>query len=372
MNIGFDAKRAFTNNTGLGNYSRYTINSLCRLYPEHSYTLYTPSAGSNNIYEPPENSQTTYPDSARTKKLKSYWRTFGITNQLVRDNIQLYHGLSNELPVGIGKRGIKSVVTIHDLIFLRLPTLYNAIDRRIYLAKTRNAVRYADRIVAISAQTRDDLVELLKADREKIRVIYQGCNPWFQVRAGKEQIEKIRNKYALPKNYLLYVGTIEERKNLLEIVKAIHQNKIDVPLVVVGKKSSYFNKVQKYIAEYQVRNLHFHHHIENRDLPGVYQLADAFIYPSSYEGFGIPVLEALNSGTPVITSAGGCLEETAGGGGLFVTPGNTDQLGEAIKSVLYNSELRQKLREAGAEHALQFREEQTIPKLVDLYKECLP
>jgi glycosyltransferase involved in cell wall biosynthesis len=371
MHIGFDAKRAFTNTTGLGNYSRTAINGLCRLYPEHTYTLYTPSTGRDPLYLPPGNAGVVKPSTAWAKALSSFWRSYGIRKQLLEDRVDLYHGLSNELPFALDRSGIKSVVTIHDLIFLRHPELYPRIDRRIYLRKTLNAVKSADRIIAISRQTRNDLVELLEADEQKIRIIYQGCNPWFYAPVDAAERDRIRRKYALPEQYLLYVGTIEERKNLLTIIRALHEHQIDIPLVAVGGKTPYFEKISSYMTEQQVKNIHFHHHIDNADLPGIYQQSEAFIYPSSYEGFGIPVLEALNSGVPVITSKGGCLEETAGEGGMLVEPGDVDALAAAIQNVLSDSALRKDMVTKGKAHAQQFREEHTIPGLMNVYKECL-
>ncbi len=371
MRIGFDAKRAFFNNTGLGNYSRSTINALCRLFPENDYFLYTPSKGKHSIYTPPENATVRLPSTLWGSQLKSYWRTYGLEKQLAREKIEIYHGLSNEIPVGIERTGIKSIVTIHDLIFMRLSGLYPPIDRCIYEKKVKNAVKNADRIIAISRQTGKDLLELFDADEDKIRVIYQGCNPWFYNKETAEQRAIIRKKYNLPANYLLYIGTIEERKGLLTIVQAIHESKIDIPLVAIGGKTPYYVKVQQYIKKHRVSNIQFYHYINNSDLPAIYQQAEVFIYPSRYEGFGIPVLEALNSGIPVITTRGGCLEETAGKGGLFIDPDNTDQLAEAIRRLLVDRALRQKLVEEGARHALYFREEKTLPELIKVYKECL-
>ncbi|MCF8225280.1 MAG: glycosyltransferase family 4 protein [Bacteroidales bacterium] len=371
MNIGFDAKRAFSNKTGLGNYSRTTIDALYRLFPENHYSLYTPSADRTINYNPPNSASIRLPDKIWSTHLKGYWRTFGLTKSLERDNIQLYHGLSNELPVGINKTEIKSIVTIHDLIFMRLPKLYHPIDRRIYYNKVKNAVRTADRIIAISKQTREDLIELFGTDESRIHVVYQGCNPWFYERTSREKKLEIRQKYQLPERYLLYVGTIEERKALLTIIRAVHKGNINIPLVVVGKKTNYYKKVGEYIENNHVDNIKFYHHIENADLPAVYQQAEIFIYPSKYEGFGIPVLEALNSGIPVITTKGGCLEETAGEGGMLIDPGNVEQLILAIGNIMNDNSLREDLVKKGKEHAKKFREEHTIPQLYAIYKDCL-
>lgn len=371
MHIAFDAKRAFLNNTGLGNYSRTMINALRQTYPQNSYSLYTPSEGENRLYSAPPGTNVRLPGTFFHKKFKGFWRTTGISAQLKKDGVEMYHGLSNEIPSGLGKQKISSVVTIHDLIFMRLPELYPAADRAIYRKKTRHAVKNADRIIAVSRQTGDDLIELLGADPDRVRVVGQGCNPWFYEKAGAETLERTRKKYDLPDQYLLYVGTIEERKNLLMIIRALHEHGIDIPLVAVGRKTGYFDKIRDYMNENDVKNVVFLHEIENHDLPAIYQQASIFIYPSSYEGFGIPVLEALNSGIPVITSKGGCLEETAGDGGLLVEPGNPDPLAEAIRQVLDDSTLAQSLVEQGKQHARKFRLENIIPELYNVYNECI-
>lgn len=370
MKIAFDAKRAFNNTSGLGNYSRYTISSLCHAYPEEEYILYTPSVNKLIDFQVPENAETALPASFFARQFKSYWRSVRLKHRLLKDKIDLYHGLSNELPPGIKESGIKSVVTIHDLIFMRIPELYKSFDRKVYLKKTKNAVMEADQIIAISQQTKNDLIELLEADEQHIHIIFQGCHPWFYNTHSILELCAIRDKYSLPDQFLLYVGTIEKRKNLLKIIQALHKGKIDVPLVAVGKETEYMNEINEYIRENNISNVTFVHYIPNSDLPAVYQLAYAFIYPSAYEGFGIPVIEALNSEIPVITSRGGCLEETAGPGGILVDPEDPDEMIEAIKKVFEDQELRNQLILDGGKHVLQYRPEQTIPRLFDVYKKC--
>jgi len=371
MHIAFDAKRAFLNNTGLGNYSRTMINALTRMFPDNRYTLYTTSEGDNRHFSTPMGCMLRTPDARLSGRLKGYWRIRDITRMLAKDQVDLYHGLSNEIPLGLERSGIKSVVTIHDLIFKRHPELYPLADRMIYDRKTRHAVKNANSIVAVSRQTGSDLIDLMDADPSKIHVIGQGCNPWFYNEADDESKKAISEKYNLPEDYLLYVGTIEERKNLLSIIRAIHEYGIDIPLVAAGRKTSYFGKIRKYMDDNKVGNVHFLHEIDNPDLPAIYQQASVFIYPSRYEGFGIPILEALNSGTPVITSKGGCLEETAGKGGLLVDPGDVEQLGFSIRKILEDTGLQNELIEAGKAHALDFREEKIIPELFEVYKKCL-
>ena len=371
MRIGFDAKRAFNNYSGLGNYSRYIISNICRFYPENECILYTPGIVDEEIYHEPEGTVIKKPRTTLGRYYRSYWRSFRLNYWLGNDSVDIYHGLSNELPHGIHRTGIKSVMTVHDLIFLQRPDLYKSFDRYVYKKKVQYGARTADRIIAVSKQTKQDIINLLDVDADRIRVVYQGCRRQFYNRVSEDSFQSARQQFALPSDYLLYVGTIEERKNLLKIVEAMHKGKISVPLVVVGRRTPYFQQVKQYIARNGIKNIHFLDQVQVSDLPAIYQGSKGFIYPSSYEGFGIPILEALNSGIPVITSAGGCLEETAGKGGLLVDPLNQEQMIYTIRQILEDSGLRDRLIREGGVHALNFREEQTIPSLYKVYLECL-
>ncbi len=370
MRIGFDAKRAFNNYSGLGNYSRYIISNVCRFYPENECFLYTPKIADAELFNEPAGSIIGKPGGF-WKKSGSLWRTFRLTQRLNEDAIDLYHGLSNELPYGIQKSRAKSVITIHDLIFMEHPELYKSINRNIYERKVRTGTRVASRVIAASEQTKQDIIRFLNVDESRIRVVYQGCHRQFYSRVSEENMQNTHQRFALPSEYLLYVGTIEERKNLLKIVQALHHGNIDFPLVVVGRKTAYFNQVKQFIERTGLSNVYFLDQVQASDLPAIYQGSSGFIYPSSYEGFGIPVLEALNSGVPVITSRGGCLEETAGKGGLLIDPTDQEEMIHAIRQVLETSALRDRLIREGGAHALKFREEQTIPSLYNVYLECM-
>jgi glycosyltransferase involved in cell wall biosynthesis len=370
MRIGFDAKRAFNNYSGLGNYSRFIITNICRFYPENEYFLYTPVTPDDELFQAQAGSTIARPGNGFWRHTGSLWRSFRLPRRMNRDHIHLYHGLSNELPWGIHKTRSGSVITIHDLIFMEHPGLYGPVDRKIYERKVRYGSRVADRIIAVSEQTKQDIIRFLEVEEEKITVVYQGCSNQFYDRVSKETVQLRRRQYNLPEEYLLYVGTIEERKNLLKIVQALHQGNISYPLVAVGRKTSYFNSVMQYIDRNGMDNILFLDQVRNSDLPAIYQGSAGFIYPSSYEGFGIPVLEALNSGVPVITSRGGCLEETAGKGGLLVDPDDGEELAHAIRQVLEDRGVRRELIREGGAHALKFREEQTIPSLYNVYLQC--
>jgi glycosyltransferase involved in cell wall biosynthesis len=344
---------------------------MCRFYPENECLLYTPSIADPDLFHEPEGTIIKRPRTLIGKYTRSYWRSFRLSHRLAADTVDIYHGLSNEIPYGIHRSMIRSVITIHDLIFLERPELYKPADRYLYTKKVQYGARNASRIIAVSEQTRDDIIRLLNVREDRIRVVYQGCHRQFYNRVSPETLTYTRSQFALPDEYLLYVGTIEERKNLLKIVTAIHEGNIDCPLVVVGRKTSYYQQVRNYIERNGMNQVLFLDHVQVSDLPAIYQASKGFIYPSSYEGFGIPILEALNSGVPVITSAGGCLAETAGKGGLLIDPENREQMIDSIRQVLEDSGLRDRLVREGGAHALKFREEQTIPSLYKVYLECL-
>ncbi|RLD25166.1 MAG: glycosyltransferase family 1 protein [Bacteroidetes bacterium] len=371
MRIGFDAKRAFNNYSGLGNYSRYIISNICRFHPENECLLYTTDIADEDLFQEPEGTIIKRPKTRIGKYARSYWRSFRLSHWLGNDAVDIYHGLSNELPYGIHQTSIKSIITIHDLIFLEHPELYKPFDRYVYKRKVKYGAKVASRVIAVSEQTKQDIIRFLGVDESLIRVVYQGCHRQFYNRVSEESLKYTHQRFDLPADYLLYVGTIEERKNLLKIVEALHAGNIDFPLVVVGRKTAYFNQVKNFIEKNNMRTIHFLDQVQVSDLPAIYQGSRGFIYPSSYEGFGIPILEALNSGVPVITSKGGCLEETAGKGGLLINPAIQEEMIHAIQQVLEDSALRDRLNREGGAHALKFREEQTIPSLYNVYLECL-
>ncbi len=367
MRIGFDAKRAFLNATGLGNYSRNILRALSHYYPDNEYFLYTPAKKTSLFDTKGQHYIINEPAGILNRLSKSYWRSFSLTKQLKSDKLDIFHGLSHELPYDTNKTGIKTVVTIHDLIFLRFPELYRMLDRKIYLKKFKYACENADQVIAISKQTASDIQEFFGTDRSKIEVVYQGCNPAFNREVNNSEKETIRNKYGFPESFILYVGSIEERKNLLSLVKAVNIGKIKLPLVVIGAKTRYFKKVEEYIGRNNISGTYFLESISNEDLPAVYQSAQVFVYPSVFEGFGIPILEALYSGTPVITSKDGCFKEAGGPSSVYIDPDDPEEIAGAIKKVTENSGLRRRMKNDGYEHAMNFNDDKVAKNIMDVY-----
>lgn len=368
MRIAYDAKRAFMNYSGLGNYSRTLISSVAKYYTENQYFLYTPGAGTDFKDFPPKNTSVIMPETFFNKTFSSYWRSYKIADSVKKKKMDLFHGLSHELPQNIEKTGVKSIVTIHDLILYRFPKLYKSIDRKIYQKKYEHSLRVADKIIAISEQTKRDIINFMDIEESRIEVVYQSSNPIYNTQLSIEHLQQIREKYDLPSEFILSVGTIEKRKNLLELLKAVHQSKSNIPLVVVGKEKKYANEVYSFIAEKQISDTIFLKNLPGSDLPGIYQLASLFAYPSSFEGFGLPVLEALQSGTPVIAAKGSCLEETGGPESLYIDPFNTAEFSTAINRVLEDSELRKIMKFQGFEFSRKFDAETAIVSLNNIYE----
>lgn len=368
MRIGFDAKRLFNNHRGLGNYSRDLIRILCEYYPENQYDLFTPKI---NINVPLNSQNTTVIQPTGMYKLlpSSVWRSVGLTSDIKKQGDDIFHGLSQELPIGIEKLPIKKVVTFHDAIFVRYPDLYPTSYRKVFTAKNMHSCRIADRIIAISEQSKRDAVEFFNADPTKVDVIYQGCNNIFRQQSSQEEKKQIQQKYNLPTDYLLFVGAIEPRKNIATILQALSQQQIDAPLVVVGRQTDYTKELQELALKLNLSSqVHFLHQVETTDLPTIYQLAQLFIYPSIFEGFGIPILEALCSETPVITSSGSCFEETGGKFSRYIQPQNAEEIGTAIQEVLLNSKQRLLMRSNGIIHAQNFTDDKIANQLLNFYK----
>ncbi|MFA6873475.1 MAG: glycosyltransferase family 1 protein [Bacteroidaceae bacterium] len=373
LKIAFDAKRAAQNRTGLGNYSRFVIEGLSTYYPENEYQLYAPNPNKSKLCKElaeRSNCDLLFPDSTCWQKLPSLWRIGGIKSQLEREKPTLFHGLSNELPLTIKKiKGLRKVVTIHDLIFLRYPQFYKTIDRAIYTYKFRKACENADAIVAVSECTKRDIIHFFNIPAEKITVIYQGCDSSFYTKATEEQKKEAQKKYQLPEKYLLYVGSIETRKNLKLIVEALKKTRSDLPLIAIGKHTPYADEVQEYANKNGIsERLKMLHGVEFRYFPSIYQEASLFIYPSLFEGFGIPLLEALCSKTPVIGATGSCLEEAGGPDSIYVSPNNATELAEGIDKVLENPMLANKMIEKGSIYATRFNPEQLAKEMNQLYQ----
>jgi glycosyltransferase involved in cell wall biosynthesis len=374
MKIGFDAKRVFLNNTGLGNYSRDAIRVLSHFFPENKYFLFTPKEHQKNnvsFLNASTNTVTRTPKSFIDMYFTSYWRSKRVVKDLVADKIDLFHGLSHELPLGIEKTNIKTVVSIHDLIFIRYPHLFPAIDRKIYAKKFKSACDRSDKIIAVSKQTKQDVIEFFGIPEEKIDVVYQGCNDVFHHEVPDKTKREVQKKYNLPEDYILSVGSIEERKNLFTILKTL----IELPLqklVVIGNGKDYKMKCVRFIEENNLSDrVLFLAGIDSEEMAAVYQNAQMLIYPSIFEGFGIPILEALFSKIPVISSKDGCFVEAGGSYTKYIDPLSVREMKEAILEIQNSTDLQNTMISKGFEYAQNFTDRNIAANLFQVYKTLL-
>ena len=373
--IGFDAKRIVSNATGLGSYGRTLVNDLSRT-GDFQLRLYAPHPGRDDLRGQVDKRSSVvfcYPHHTTLPFFRqAIWRSRGIVSQLRHDGVQLFHGLSGELPMGISRSGIRSVVTIHDLIFMRHPEYYHWIDTKIYAWKFRLACREADRIIAISQCTKRDIMELGGVAEERIDLIYQSCAPRFNSHVNDDEWARVAQRYQLPKRYVLSVGSIEERKNIGLVAEALKRLPTDIHLVAVGRATPYSERIMKQARQQQLdKRIHFLHGVPNTDLPALYAQAEVFVYPSRYEGFGIPVIEAIYSGLPVVACTGSCLEEAGGPDCLYVAPDDDDALAAAITQQLAGADGREERIRRSREYVHRFESNSVAAQVADIYHQLL-
>lgn len=365
MRIAYDAKRFFNNSSGLGNYSRDLVRILATYFPENEYVLFNknPSEKGKEILQ---KSNVSFVETTKG----NFSRQLKMGKDAQNSDAEIFHGLSGELPLKWTEKPIKKIVTIHDLIFMRFPQYYSFFDRKIHFWKFKNAVNQADLVIVISEQTKKDIIQFLKIPEDKIRVVYQGCHSVFKEKQSEEFLIEIKEKFNLPERFILNVGTIEARKNLLNIVKAIDGT--EIPLVVIGKKTKYFKKVEKYLVKNKIENqVQFLENVSMEELAAIYKLAEIFVYPSLFEGFGIPVIESLFSKTPVITSNLSCLPEAGGEHSMYVNPENFEDLKSKILFLWNNLSERNRRAEKGLEFVQKFNDENIAKNLYAIYQELI-
>ena len=378
MRIGFEGKRVTHNFRGLGNYSRSLIEGLIEYSPTDELFLYTPNVENERailwLNKYPHKINLRLPENKVAKIFSPIWRSFFLDKRVAIDQIDIFHGLSHELPFFIDKRKTKWIVTIHDLIFMRYPEFFPFIDRQVYRQKFTHACAQADIVIAICEQTKKDLVEMLLVDEKKIIVHYQSCDPQFYHEASLGHVQNVKTMFNIPEKFILNVGAFEERKNQLALLIAFSKIAHEFPhdLVFIGQGKKYLEKVKRVTNELGLNNrVHFISNVNFTDLPVFYQLADLFCFPSLFEGFGIPILEALFSKTPVVTSKGSCFPESAGPNSIFIDPNSSNDLIQGIRSVLESENLQIKMAEEGFKYAQNFHREITTKNLMKIYQEAL-
>jgi glycosyltransferase involved in cell wall biosynthesis len=246
---------------------------------------------------------------------------------------------------------------------MRHPEYYHWIDTKIYEWKFRQTVKEADRIIAISERTKQDIMELGGVSADKITVIYQSYAPRFSEKPTPEQVAAVRERYQLPERFILNVGTIEQRKNLRLAIEALDYLPEDIHLVAVGRQTKYAEQLPK------GPRVHLLSGVDDASLAVIYSLAEVFVYPSRYEGFGIPIIEAIAAGLPVVACTGSCLEEAGGPASLYVDPDDAKGMASAVQSMLKgNADREQHIRQS-QQYIERFKGTDVAAQVLKVYEE---
>lgn len=360
--IGFDATLANATPEGKGHYGRFMIEAVAAACPKRGYVrMYTEKRMPNSEYDKLElrpNIESMEPDGRVWRWFSSLWRTFGVTRDAKVGGVELYHGLANRLPFGLSRMNIRSIVTIHDLRFMRNAEDKSPIMPYIHKLLYRSTCRRADRIIAISEFAKREIVDHLNIDPDKIDVIYVGCHKRYTEKITPEQCDSVRNKYNLPANYVLSVGTITENANIEIIVEALSKSDKPIDLVIAGRATAHIERLNKVIEELNMGSrVHILHGVAADDMPAIYRNAIAYLSTSRYDGFNYHIVEALNVGTAVIATRGTSHEEAAGPDAAYVDGDNSDDMRAAIEGIATNRALRENIVNKGKEYAQRFRPE---------------
>lgn len=370
--IGFDAKLANAAPEGKGHYGRFIIDAVAAACPKRGYVrMYTPERVPNAEYDKLElrpNVESMEPDGRVWRWLSPIWRLIGISRDAKAGRVEVFHGLANKIPFALEHYNIRSVVTIHDLRFMRNVETQNPLKTLYYKITYSSTCRRADRIVTISEFAKQEIVEHLNVDPDKIDVIYMGCHKRFLDSVTPEHSDMIRRKYNLPDNYVLSVGSVTENSNIEVIIEALAKSQKPIDLVIAGRATAHINKLKKLTAQHNVTSrTHLLHGVAAEDMPALYANAIAYLSTSRYDGFNYHIVEALNMGTAVIATTGTSHEEAAGPDSIYVSGEDSDALIEAIERVALDRELRENMAIKGKEYAQRFRPEVIAYNILKCY-----
>lgn len=353
---------------GVSHYTEQVISHLAQVDQQHHYTLYTTrGVDARTLQLPPRFRIRPSIFPTINPRIRIPWEQ-GCAPVLLRlHGAEIYHGMLNVAPLLCP---VPSIITIHDLAFIRFPQTFRSHNRAYLDWATRISARRASRILVVSEHTRKEVIGILGVAPERVIVTYDAAREHFRPPA-REVLQAFRSHHNLPEQFLLFVGTLEPRKNLLTLLEAYHQvvGQINIPLLIGGGKGWMFAPVFARVEQLGLtKQVHFVGYLEEEALPLWYAAATIFIFPSLYEGFGMPPLEAMSCGTPVITSNSSSLPEVVGDAGLMVAPNDVDGFAAAILHLLRDRELRETLRARGLERARLFSWYTTAERTLAAYE----
>ena len=371
--IGIDYTSAVRQHAGIGRYTRGLIGALAEVDRTREYVLFSAGPDARRCAWPDNFSLRSVPLSDRHMAILWQRLRLPLPVELVTGRIDLFHSPDFVLPPVWRAR---TALTVHDLSFLRLPECSSPPLLAYLMGAVPRSVARADVLLADSESTRRDLIELLRVPEDRVFVVYAGVEGRFRPEPDPDDSAR-RERHGLERPYILGVGTLQPRKNFGRLVHAFHrlvqEHGAPHDLVIAGGKGWLYDDVFAAIAELgieqRVRVLGF---VDDNDLPALYRGADVFAFPSLYEGFGIPVLEAMGCGTPVVTSNVSSLPEVAGDAALQVPPDDVDALADALWRSISNTALREAHRTRGFEQVARFTWRRAAEDLIGVYARVIP
>ncbi len=365
--IGIDARLTYYTQGGIAQYTQHLIRALAALEPAHEFLILHSRKDTRNLAITPDQRRIRCWTPAHHR-----FERLALAVEIAPLRLHLLHS-PDFIPPLDGR--YRSVITVHDLAFLRYPQFLTAASRRYYNNQIAAAVARADAIIAVSEATRADLLDLLNVPPQKITVIAEAAGEQFHP-IPPEEVKRLRAKRSLPTGYILFVGTIEPRKNINGLLHAYAHLRTILPdappLVVVGKRGWLDEEVFTLCKDLALEQwVIWYGSADPADLPALYSGAAVFCLPSFYEGFGLPSLEAMACGTPVIVSNCSSLPEVVGEAGLLVNPHDASEIAEALRRVLTDSDLAAEMRQRGLQRAAMFSWAETARQTLALYERTL-
>jgi glycosyltransferase involved in cell wall biosynthesis len=367
-NIGIDARKIA--DFGIGTYIRNLVQALGELDQENQYVLFVGLQNKETLEQLPGNFRVVIersPSYSAREQVSLSWRLF-------RLRLDLYHSTHYVLPAVVP---CKAIVTIHDIIHLLYPEFLPSPVAFFYAQRMiRRSLSRGDRIIADSQNTKTDLMEYFDVDGRKIRVVYPGVAESFRHRVTQEEMHRARTEFGIERPYILFVGNPKPHKNLDNVIKAFARaleiHPFEADLVCVGDRSSIEFKIRQRASQLGLSDrLKLLGHVEDKDLPALYQGATLFLFPTLYEGFGLPVVEAMASRVPVVTSNTSALKEVAEGYAHLVNPLDVEEIAKAIAQCMADEDHRDALIKLGVRRAEDFRWSRTAEQTLDVYNSAL-
>lgn len=375
--IAIDYTPAYEQGGGIGRYVRELTAALSQLDTTTSYKLFVLGATTNDLPEPPNTNFVWHPTRFSPRWSARLWHRakIPIPVEIFTSKIDLFHATDFVMPPTLPNT--KTLLTVHDLSFVRVPDAASPSLKAYLDAVVPRSVKRADHILADSQATKDDLIDLYDTPESKITVLLSGVDKRFKPITDSQQLNQILSKYELnDKDYLLSVGTVQPRKNYSRIIRTLarlRQQGLDVHYAIVGGKGWLEDEMYQTIEDTHLQDyVHVLGFVDDVDLPALYTGSKSLIITSLYEGFGLPILEAMACGIPVITSNLSSLPEVAGEAGILVDPLDIDAITDATFTVLTDSTKRNQLIESGYQQVTHFTWERSAKHLKSIYDMLLP